>query len=622
MESICDLLQPTLMARIIDIGVASGDLGVVARGGLLMVAVAALGAAGAAGRNIIASLVSFRFAADLRQDLFRRITSFSFAELDAFETASLVTRQTNDVSQVQAFVNGVMRIFAKAPILAGGSLVMAVLLEPRLAVILAVVVPVAALLIAASLAVGYPRFRRVQTALDGVNSVSREYLGGVRVVKAFGQEEREVRRFARANGELTTANIRALRALALFGPGIALTVNLGIVAVLWFGGLEVAGGGLPVGKTIAFINYMTQLLFALGLLSWIFTFFVRAKASWERVREVLEKPATERLEVDGRPAPPRAATPAVEGVPGVGFRGVSFAYPGGPRVLEGVNLACETGKLTAVIGPTGAGKSTLVSLVPRFYDLEEGLITMGGRDIREMDLRELRRRIALVPQRTVLFTGTIAANLRWGKEDATDEELEVCARRAAAHEFIATFPEGYGSVVGQGGVNLSGGQKQRLAIARAFLRHPEVLILDDCTSSVDSITESEILNQIRETAAGLTCILITQRISAAAAADRLLVLDDGTPAGVGTHRALIGSCEVYRDIAVAQLGREAVDGVVARPRGRPGARGRAAGRVSAARRPGSPTRCAPATRCVCSGACGCTSAASAASWRSSSSWFS
>ncbi|MCX7030008.1 MAG: ABC transporter ATP-binding protein [Spirochaetes bacterium] len=571
-EAVCDLLQPTIMARIIDTGVAAHDLGIVARLGLSMLGVAGIGAVGAIGRNIIAGLVSFRFAARLRADLFRRITSFSFDELDRFDTASLITRQTNDVTQVQAFVNGLMRILAKAPIVAVGSLVMAVILEPQLSLVLAVVVPVAAALITVNLLTGFQRFRRVQEGLDGVNSVTREYLGGIRVVKAFGREEHEVKRFAGANRELTSASTRALRVLALFGPAISLTVNLGIVAVLWVGGIRVGGASVQVGKTIAFINYMSQILFALGMISGVFMSFVRAKASWDRIGEVLGTPASEPYEERALSAagqqqllPPVSARPAPRSRATVEFAGVSFAYPGsaGRLVLEGVNLVCEPGRITAIIGPTGSGKSTLAALVPRFHDATSGVVLVGGVDVRSIDLAGLRGRIALVPQKTVLFTGTIAENLRWGREDAGQTDLEEAARAAAADDFIAGFPEGYGSVLGQGGVNLSGGQKQRVAIARALVRKPEVLVLDDCTSSVDSITEAEILAAIRGSAAGFTCILITQRISAAVAADRVLVLDDGRAAGVGTHAQLIRSCDVYRDICAAQLGREALNG----PRG-------------------------------------------------------
>ena len=562
LESVCDLLQPTIMARIVDTGVAARDIAVVVRLGLLMLGVAAVGAGGATGRNILSSIVSYRFGAQLRADLFRRVTSWSFQELDAFDTASLITRQTNDVTQVQAFVNGVMRIFAKAPILAIGGLVMAIVMEPGLSVVLAVAVPVSAALITVNLVTGFPRFRRMQEGLDGVNSVTREYLGGIRVVKAFGQEVQEVGRFADANRELTAASIFALRVMALFGPAIALFMNLGIVAVLWIGGFRVAGSSLQVGKIIAFINYMTQILFSLTMISGIITSFVRARASWDRVRAILGTPGSESLDTisdsatshdfarDG--SPPAAS---------VRFRGVSFAYPAsrGRLVLEGVDLECEPGRITAIIGPTGSGKSSLAALVPRFYEPTEGAVLLRGTDIRELNLRDLRRRIALVPQKTVLFTGTIAENLRWGRKEATDAELEEAARAARAHDFIARFPEGYLSVLGQGGVNLSGGQKQRVAIARALVRRPEVLILDDCTSSVDSITEAEILGAIRGASAGYTCILITQRISAAAAADRVLVLDDGKPVGLGRHETLVRECDVYRDICIAQLGREAVD---------------------------------------------------------------
>jgi ATP-binding cassette, subfamily B, multidrug efflux pump len=565
-ESVSDLLQPTIMARIIDTGVAGQDLAVVVRLGLLMLGVAGIGALGATGRNIVASLVSYRFAARLRADLFHRITSFSFADLDNYDTASLITRQTNDVTQIQGFINGLMRFFAKAPIVAVGSLIMAVILEPQLAVVLLVVVPAAAALIIANLATGYPRFRRVQEGLDRVNSVTREYLGGIRVVKAFGQEQQEVRRFAGANRELTAASTNALRAMALFAPAIGLTVNLGIIAVLWLARARVGASGLQVGKTIAFINYMTQILFSLNMISMVFTFFVRARASWERVGHVLGRPGSEEFALSTRAGRSKVAPPERASGTAVEFKSVSFSYPGsgGRFVLEDVSVRCEPGKITAIIGPTGSGKSSLAALVPRFYEATAGSVLVAGIDTRELELAALRRRIALVPQKTVLFTGTIAENLRWGREDALQEDLEAAARISQAHQFIVGFPEGYESVLGQGGVNLSGGQKQRVAIARALVRQPEVLILDDCTSSVDSITEAEILRSVRGSAAGFTCLLITQRISAAAAADQVLVLDEGRAVGIGSHARLLTECEVYRDICVAQLGKEALDGADSR----------------------------------------------------------
>ncbi len=557
-ESTCDLLQPTIMAQVVDRGVADRDSGLVARFGLLMLGVAAVGALGAAGRNVIASIVSYRFGARLREDLFRRVTSFSFRELDGFDTASLITRQTNDVTQVQTFVNGIMRVFVKAPILAVGALIMAAALEPGLTVVLAVAVPAAAVLIVVNLATGFPRFRRVQEGIDGVNSVTREYLGGIRVVKAFGRERREVDRFAFANAELTGASTHALRVMALFGPAVVLVMNVGIVAVLWIGGYRVSQGSLQLGKIIAFITYMTQILFALNMVSAIFTRFVRARASWERIGDVLAVPGGEESKTEDEAAASPARAPRTAAAATVEFRDVSFAYPlsEGRLVLEEVNLVCEPSRLTAVIGPTGSGKSTLALLVPRFYSPTRGAVLVGGEDVRNANPAALRRRIAVVPQKTVLFSGTIAENLRWGREDATDAELAEACRTARAHEFISGFPEGYRSLLGRGGVNLSGGQKQRVALARALVRRPEVLILDDCTSSVDSITEAEILSAVRGSKAGFTCLLITQRISAAAAADRVLVMDEGRAVGIGRHPELMKTCDVYRDIRLAQLGKE------------------------------------------------------------------
>ena len=380
-ESICDLLQPTIMARIVDQGVAARDISIVLRFGLLMLGVAGIGAAGAAGRNIIASLVSYRFGAQLRADLFHRVTAFSFGEMGGFDAASLITRQTNDVTQVQTFVNGVMRIFAKAPILAVGGLVMAVILEPGLSVVLAIAVPAAAVLISINLATGFRRFRRVQEGLDGVNSVTREYLGGIRVVKAFGQEPREVRRFAGANGELTSASTFALRAMALFGPAIALTVNIGIVAVLWIGGYRVAASSLQVGKVIAFINYMSQILFSLNVISMIFTQFVRARASWVRIAEVLGTPVKPRAlslrrwrqrppGTAGRPSPFRPWS-SVESLSPTRGRAAASCWREWTSPARPAASPRSSGR-------PDPGKSSLAALVPRFYEPSAGHGARGG----------------------------------------------------------------------------------------------------------------------------------------------------------------------------------------------------------------------------------------------------
>lgn len=555
LEAFCDLLQPTLMSRIVDVGVANKELHYVFRFGGYMLLVTAIGAIGATLRNIISSHVSLNFGTKLRSDLFRQIQTLSFDSIDRFDRASLVTRLTNDVTQIQNFTNGLMRIFVKAPLVCIGSLIMAVRLNPPLSVVLAVVVPLVAVLIVFNMRIGFPLFSRVQRALDRVNGVSREYLSGVRVVKAFNRYDYETEKFGAVNASYRQASTRAMRMLSIFSPGIMLTVNFGIAAVIWIGGLRVDAGHMQVGHIIAFINYMTQILFSLLMISNVFTMFVRAKASAERIGEVFaEKDAMswkDEAVLSGREGHVAPASGSVE------FKQVSFAYSQSEAVLRDITLSCKPGETIGIIGSTGSGKSTLVNLIPRFYDVTSGTIEVDGQDVRDIEPKRLRERIAIVPQKTVLFTGSIRENLLWGKENATEAEMEQAARMAQAHEFIMGTPEGYDTLLGQGGVNLSGGQKQRLSIARALVRQPSILILDDCTSAVDTSTESRIKEALREYAQGLTCILIAQRMSSVMDADRIIVLDGGEIVGSGTHDELMRSCTAYQEIYRSQTGKEA-----------------------------------------------------------------
>lgn len=570
-EAGCDLLQPTMMSRIIDVGVAGGKMDYILRMGALMLGIAGLGALAATGRNILSSSVSQRFGADLRSDLFRRIQDFSFADLDRFETASLVTRLTNDVTQLQNFVNGLMRIFVKAPLLCLGSLIMAALLNLRMALILLLGIPFIGLLMFWGVRVGFPYFRKAQKMIDRVNAVMREYLSGVRVVKAFNRFDYETERFAAANQELTGVSIVAQRIIALFTPTITLTVNLGIVLLLALGGIWVRHGQLHVGQVIAFVNYMTQILISLMMIFAIFNVFVRARASTERIGEVMLE--TRAPENGPRPSSPLDPQPEAAwrqrndgALPRVAFERVFFSYArsAGEPVLQNISFSCAPGETVAIIGVTGAGKSSLVNLIPRFYDVTAGAVRVDGIDVRDWDPGRLREKIAVVPQKTLLFTGTLLENIRWGRTDATPQEVERVARTAQAHDFIAALPEGYQTFLGQGGVNLSGGQKQRVAIARALIRRPEILIMDDSTSAVDMATEAAIREAIRRAhahaqfGATMSCFLITQRIRTAMGADRILVLENGALAGIGSHRELMLTCEVYRDIYRSQIGKEGI----------------------------------------------------------------
>ncbi|OIK16025.1 ABC transporter [Bacillus sp. MUM 116] len=549
-EAICDLLQPTIMSKIIDIGVAKRDIHYVLKMGGIMLLVTAFGAVSASTRSIVASTVSQNFGAELRSDLFKKIQSLSFKNIDRFDRATLITRLTNDVNQVQIFVNGMMRMFVKAPLLAIGGLIMASRLNLRLAVVLAVVVPIVALLIILNMRLGFPLFTKVQKALDRVNLVIREYLSGVRVVKAFNRMDVEIAKFTKANCHFQDQSISATRLMSVFSPAIMMTVNLGIVAVLWLGGLGVESGHIQVGHIIAFTNYMTQISFSLMMISMVFNMFVRARASAGRIGEVFEQEDFQTWTDEINEIPSEKGR--------IDFEHVSFSYEGtsGEPVLKDINLTFKPGETVGIIGSTGSGKSTLVSLIPRFYDVSAGIIKVDGEEVKDVQPQRLREKIAIVPQQTILFTGSVAENIKWGKEDASTAEMEAAASIAGAHDFISVAPEGYQTKIGQGGVNFSGGQKQRISIARALIKKPEILILDDSTSAVDVATEAKIKESLKKYAKGLTCILIAQRITSIIDADKIVVLDHGEVVGVGTHEELIHECKVYQEIFQSQIGKE------------------------------------------------------------------
>ncbi|WP_070000278.1 ABC transporter ATP-binding protein [Cellulosilyticum sp. I15G10I2] len=557
-EALCDLLQPTIMAKIVDIGVKEKNGEYVIQQGLKMLGIASMGAVFACIRATLASHVSHRIGCELRFDLFKKIQEFAFINKDTFGDASLITRLTNDVTQVQNFINGLMRIFVKAPILCIGSIIMAVSLSPKMSLVLLIIVPIIVWLIVINLSMGYPYFVKIQKALDQINTVMREYLAGVRVVKAFNRFDYEVERFEKKNVYLSNINMRAAKRMAIFAPVIQLTINIGIVIILWLGGTAVQSGSIKVGEIIAFINYMTQILFSLSMITHVFMSFVRAKASSERIQQVFKEENEKsfyKLTDEGNEA---FQSTAQKG--SVVFDKVWFSYHHTLEspVLKYIDFKCNKGEIVGVIGATGAGKSTLINLIPGFYYPTSGAVKVNGVDIKTINPKYLREKIAVVPQKTILFTGTIEENIRWGKAKATMEEIKEAASIAQAHEFIAGFPEGYETQLGQGGVNLSGGQKQRIAIARALIKKPEILILDDCTSAVDLKTEAKIRSGLRQYMQEVTSFIITQRISSIMDADKIIVLNHGEIVGNGKHEVLLNNCKVYREILSSQRDKEAM----------------------------------------------------------------
>jgi len=556
LEVAMDLMQPRMIQRIIDQGIAQLDMTVVLHTGLLMIAFALIGGVGGVGCTIFTELASQAFGADVRSVLFRKVQSLSFGNLDKLETGQLITRLTNDVTQVREMVSMMLRMMIRSPMLLIGSLIMAILTSPKLALLLLALAPFVMGIVVWVIAKAYPLFGLVQKKLDDLNTVMQENLAGVRVVKAFVRAAHEIRRFGTVNNSLTDQTVRAARTVAVTMPAMMTAINLGVVGAIWFGGRQITVGTMHTGQLIAFINYLMRTLMSLMFVSMMVMRLARAQASADRIQEVLDSEP----EIQDRPnaIAPRAPQGRVA------FDRVTFTYNRDGHedpVLKGLDFMAEPGQTVAILGATGSGKSSLVHLIPRFYDVAEGRVTIDGVDVRDMDNEALRRTIGIALQESVLFSGTIRDNIRYGRPDATDEEVIAVARAAQAHGFITEFPDGYDTVVGQRGVNLSGGQRQRIAIARALLTRPAVLILDDSTSSVDVETETEIQNALEELMRDRTSFVIAQRISTVLNADKILVLDDGMVAAQGTHRDLLVSSPIYREIYESQLGNGAMTDV-------------------------------------------------------------
>ena len=550
-EVLGEILLPKFMSMIINHGVAQKDGGYILKMGLVMAITSFLMAAGGILGAYFAAKASISFTSDLRRDLFARVQQFSFKNIDTFSTGSLVTRLTNDIQQVQNLIMMGLRMMLRAPGMFLGALVMAFWMNAELAAVILVVIPLLKAAIVWILRTAYPRFTAMQKALDTLNSGIQEVLTNVRVVKSFVREDYEEKRFADTNRELKEAGLRALKIVIATMPVMMFAMNVTTLAVVWFGGNLIIGGRMAVGDLTAFTTYIVQILMSLMMLSMVFLQSSRAMASIRRIDEVLDEPI-DLSDENASQKDRKVEKGRVE------FKDVSFSYrEGGEPVLSHISLTAEPGETIGILGATGSGKTSLVQLIPRLYDVTEGSVRVDGIDVREYSLKNLRDGVGMVLQKNVLFSGTIEENLRWGDETATEEEVRRAAVYAQADSFVNSFAEGYKTEMGQGGVNVSGGQKQRLCIARALLKKPKILILDDSTSAVDTATEAAIRTAFREDLKDTTKFIIAQRLSSLEYADRILVLEDGRIIGEGTQEKLLASCEAYREIYETQYGKRA-----------------------------------------------------------------
>lgn len=556
-EVLGEILLPKFMSMIINHGVAQKDGGYILKMGLVMAITSFLMAAGGILGAYFAAKASISFTSDLRRDLFARVQQFSFKNIDTFSTGSLVTRLTNDIQQVQNLIMMGLRMMLRAPGMFLGALVMAFWMNAELAAVILVVIPLLTAAIVWILRTAYPRFTAMQKALDTLNSGIQEVLTNVRVVKSFVREDYEEKRFSATNRDLKEAGLRALKIVIATMPVMMFAMNVTTLAVVWFGGNLIIGGRMAVGDLTAFTTYIVQILMSLMMLSMVFLQSSRAMASIRRIDEVLDEPI-DLSDENASQKDRKVEKGRVE------FKDVSFSYrEGGEPVLSHISLTAEPGETIGILGATGSGKTSLVQLIPRLYDVTEGSVRVDGIDVREYSLKNLRDGVGMVLQKNVLFSGTIEENLRWGDETATEEEVRRAAVYAQADSFVNSFAEDYKTEMGQGGVNVSGGQKQRLCIARALLKKPKILILDDSTSAVDTATEAAIRTAFREDLKDTTKFIIAQRLSSLEYADRILVLEDGRIIGEGTQEKLLASCEAYREIYETQYGKRAGGEVMA-----------------------------------------------------------
>lgn len=539
------------MSKIVDVGVMTGNIRYIVQIGLFMLGVTFLGMICSITAGLLSSKASAGFGQLLRDETFGHVETFMYHEFDELGTSSMIVRTTNDIMQVQQFINMLLRMMVMAPLMAIGGIIMAIYTDAKLSLILVVVMPVLAVAIFLILRNGFALFGKIQLKVDRLNRVLRENLMGVRVVRAFHRTSYELKRFGETNEALTHVSIRAYQVMAALMPILMLIINLSTLAIIWFGGIRINHGTMQIGSLMAFIQYITQIMYSVMMVSAMFFMIPRAEASAQRIHEVLA--IQPKISDPLHPQPPSISKGSVQ------FEGVSFRYPGAQNnVLQEISFSIGPGEVTAIIGGTGAGKTTLVSLIPRFFDVTTGRILVDDIDVRAMSQQELRQKIGFVAQKAVLFSGTIADNIRFGKEDATDAEVRHAAKIAQVSEFVDEMKDGFSSVISQGGTNLSGGQKQRLSIARALIRKPEIYIFDDSFSALDFKTDAALRAALKTETIHATVLIVAQRVMTVKDADRIIVLNEGRVAGMGTHEELMQTSEVYREIVSSQLSEEEI----------------------------------------------------------------
>lgn len=550
-EVMGEVVLPKLMANIINIGAANHDVPYILSMGLVMLGTAFMMMVGGIGGAYFAAKASVNFSSDLRSDVFDKVQTFSFANLDQFSTGSLVTRLTNDITQVQNLITMALRMMLRAPGMLIGGLIMAFMINAQLALVIFAVIPVLVILILLIIRVAFPKFDVMQKKLDLLNSNIQEMLTNVRVIKSFVRGDYEEKRFGKANDDLKESSLSAFKVVILNMPIMMIVMNATTLGVVWFGGKQILAGNMPVGDLTAFTTYIVQILMSLVMFAMMLLQCSRALASLHRIREVLDTEVT--LTDEGCALPEKTVDSGR-----IEFKNVSFRYykDNHEAVLSHINFKVESGQALGIIGSTGSGKTTLVQMIPRLYDVDEGEVLVDGVNVKDYSLKHLRDGVGMVSQKNVLFSGTIMENLMWGDPEASMEELLESSKAAQAAPFVNSFTEGYETELGQGGVNVSGGQKQRLCIARALLKKPKILILDDSTSAVDTATEAKIRESFSSTLKDTTKIIIAQRITSVMEADEILVLDDGQIVGCGSHEQLLENCEAYQEIYYSQMDKE------------------------------------------------------------------